>query len=66
LGTSKQTIEAKQLNSLEESLQAATISKREEDPAVSSTDRQSLIAEKKRLQSEIFSLMRGIDNLKVT
>jgi hypothetical protein len=65
MGTSKQTVEAKQVNSLNLSLQAVNISKRE-DPAVSSTDMQSLIAQKKGLQSEIAALTREIDNLKVT
>jgi len=65
LDTSKQTLEAKQLNSLEQSLQAVTISKAK-DPAVSPTDMQSLVAQKKVLQSEIAALTMGIDNLKVT
>lgn len=65
LDTSKQTLEAKQLKSLEHRLQAVTISKGK-DPAISSTDMQSLIAQKKGLQSEIATLTMGIDNLKVT
>jgi len=65
LDPSKQTLEAKQLNSLEQSLQAVTISKGK-DPAISRTDVQSLIAQKKGLQSEIAALTMGIDNLKVT
>jgi len=65
LDTSKQTPEAKQLNSLEKSLQAVTISKGK-DPAISSTDMQSRIAQKKGLQSEIAALTMGILNLEVT
>jgi hypothetical protein len=65
LDTSKQTVEAKQMNSLEQSLQAVTISKGE-DPTISPTYIQSLIVQKKGLQSEIAELTRGIDNLKVT
>jgi bifunctional N-acetylglucosamine-1-phosphate-uridyltransferase/glucosamine-1-phosphate-acetyltransferase GlmU-like protein len=65
LGTSKQPVEANQLNSLEQSLQAVTVSKGDA-PAVSSTDIPSLIAQKKGLQSEIAELTTGIDNLKVT
>lgn len=65
LDPSKQTLEAKQMNSLEQSLQAVTISKGK-DPAISLTDMQSLIAQKKGLQSEIAALTMGIDNLKVT
>jgi len=65
MDTSKQTLEAKQLNSLEQSLQAVTISKGK-DPAISRTDMQSLIVQKKGLQSEIAALTMGIDNLKVT
>jgi len=65
MDTSKQTLEAKQLNYLEQSLQAVTISKGK-DPAISRTDMQSLIAQKKGLQSEIVALTKGIDNLKVT
>jgi hypothetical protein len=63
--TSQQTVEAKQLNSLEHCFRAVTISKGE-DPAISPTDVQSLIAQKKGLQSEIAALTVGIDNLKVT
>jgi len=65
LDTSLQTLESKQLNSLEQILQAVTISKGK-DPAISPTDMQSLIAQKKGLQSEIVTLTMGIDNLKVT
>jgi hypothetical protein len=65
LGTCKQTVEAKQPDSLEESLQALTFSERE-DANVSCTDMQPLITQKKVLQSEIAVVKRGIDNLKVT
>jgi hypothetical protein len=54
-----------QLNSLEKSLQAVTISKGK-DPAISRTDMQSRIAQKKELQSEIAALTAGIGNLEVT
>jgi len=65
MDTSKQTLEAKQLNSLEQSLQAVTISKWKV-PAIFPTDMQSRIAQKKGLQSEIAALTMGIDSLKVT
>jgi hypothetical protein len=65
LDTSKQTVEANQLNSLEQSLQAVTISKGE-GPTISPADIQPHIAQKKGLQSEIAELTKGIDNLKVT
>jgi len=64
LCASKQTVKAKQLNSLEQSLQAVTISEKE-NSAVSSTDVQSVIAQKKRLQSEIALVTKEIEKLKV-
>jgi hypothetical protein len=61
---SKQTVQVKELHSLEQSLQAVTISERK-TPSVSSTDTQLLIAQKKGLQSEISSETKEIEKLQV-
>jgi hypothetical protein len=64
LCASKQTVQVKQLDSLERSLQAVTISERK-SPPVSSTDTQLLITQKKRLESEIASVTKEIEKLQV-
>lgn len=64
LCASTQTVQAKKLQSLEQSFQAVTISEKK-NPAVSSVDMQSLIAQKKGLQSEIASTIKEIEKLKV-
>jgi hypothetical protein len=55
----------KKLLSLEQSFQAVTISEKK-SPAASSHDMQSLIAQKKELQSEIASTLKEMEKLKVS
>jgi hypothetical protein len=64
LCASKQTVQARQLDSLEQSLQAVKITEGK-SPSVLSTDTQLLIAQKKQLQSEIASVTKEIEKLQV-
>jgi hypothetical protein len=64
LCASKHMAQVKQLESLERSLQAVTISERK-SPPVSYTDTQLLITEKKGLESEIASVTKEIEKLQV-
>jgi hypothetical protein len=54
----------KELDALEQSLQAVKITERKSQ-SVSSTDTQLLIAQKKQLQSEIASVTKEIEKLQV-
>lgn len=64
LCASKQTVQVKQQDSLEQSLQKVTISERK-SPPVPSTDIQLLIAQKKGLESEIASVTKETEKLQV-
>jgi hypothetical protein len=61
---SKQAVQVKQLDSLEQSFQAVKITERKSPPD-SSIDTPLLIAQKKQLQSEIASVTKEIDKLQV-